>query len=228
MQNSQDLFSIPQDFSEGGIVQLTIILAAAFLCGLATSGIVRTYYREGEPVDVSISRSFPLMAPAVAMVFWLIQFSLPLSLGLLGALSFVRFRTPVKRAEDIAFILLVIASSLACAVGSFGSAALLLVIVALFGLVRRGWKRRGAAGPATLVIHFNDSADPAEWESRLRDTASGVAMVSLTRHDGRTSVVYHVPRLADSSRSKLLAQIEERSPDARVELYFPEAQPAMA
>ena len=47
---------------------------------------------------------------------WLLQYSLPLSLGLLGALSFVRYRVPIKKSEDIAFILLIIAVGLSNAV----------------------------------------------------------------------------------------------------------------
>jgi hypothetical protein len=43
------------------------------------------------------------------------QFSLPLSLGLLGALSIVRFRTPIKEPEEIGFLMVVIASAICCA-----------------------------------------------------------------------------------------------------------------
>ena len=59
-----------------------------------------------------IHRAFPLIAIAVTAIFICIQFSLPLSLGLLGALSIVRFRTPIKEPEEIGFLMVVIATSL--------------------------------------------------------------------------------------------------------------------
>ena len=49
-----------------------------------------------------------LMFP-VTVLFLGIQTSIPLSLGLLGALSFVRFRTPVKDPAEIGFLLVLIA-----------------------------------------------------------------------------------------------------------------------
>ena len=58
-----------------------------------------------------------------------IQFSLPLSLGLLGALSFVRFRSPIKDPQEIGYILLLIASSICCATLNY------LIMVALLATV---------------------------------------------------------------------------------------------
>jgi len=59
--------------------------------------------------------SFPLIALALTAIFLTVQFSLPLSLGLLGALSVVRFRTPVKQPEEVAFLFVVIAASVTTA-----------------------------------------------------------------------------------------------------------------
>jgi hypothetical protein len=62
-----------------------------------------------------IYRAFPLLGISITAIFITIQFSLPLSLGLLGALSIVRFRNPIKEPEEIGFIMLVVAVSLCCA-----------------------------------------------------------------------------------------------------------------
>lgn len=72
----------------------------------------------------------------MSAIFWAIQYSLPLSLGLLGALSFVRFRTPVKKPEDVAFILLVIALSLLSSVFRFYAAGILLGVVFVVVVVK--------------------------------------------------------------------------------------------
>ena len=41
-----------------------------------------------------------LIGPSVTLLFICVQLSLPLSLGLLGALSIVRFRVPIKEPEE--------------------------------------------------------------------------------------------------------------------------------
>lgn len=99
---------------------------------------VHNLYGARSGADAGVEKSFPLLAPSVTAIFLVIQFSLPLSLGLLGALSFVRFRTPIKEPEEIGFILLVIASSLACAVFRFEVSLLLCTL----GLVLAWLKTR--------------------------------------------------------------------------------------
>ena len=57
-----------------------------------------TFYKD-RGTGSQIHRSFPLLGLSITAIFICIQFSLPLSLGLLGALSIVRFRTPIKEPE---------------------------------------------------------------------------------------------------------------------------------
>ncbi len=94
------------------LVLLALSAAAAMLIAQL---YVRFYGRRATGSE--IHRAFPLLAIAVTAIFVCIQFSLPLSLGLLGALSIVRFRTPIKEPEEIGFLMVVIATSLAAATG---------------------------------------------------------------------------------------------------------------
>lgn len=88
-----------------------------------------------------IYRAFPLLGTSITAIFITIQFSLPLSLGLLGALSIVRFRTPIKEPEEIGFIMLVVASALCCATFNFLFLSIILVI-AILGLLFLRYGRR--------------------------------------------------------------------------------------
>ncbi len=77
------------------------------------------YFFARRATGSQINRAFPLLSIAITVIFITVQFSLPLSLGLLGALSIVRFRTPIKEPEEIGFIMLVVSSSLSCATFNF-------------------------------------------------------------------------------------------------------------
>jgi uncharacterized membrane protein YhiD involved in acid resistance len=55
---------------------------------------------------------FLLLIPTMILVITIIKSSIALSLGLVGALSIVRFRTPVKEPEELAYIFIAIAIGL--------------------------------------------------------------------------------------------------------------------
>lgn len=117
-----------------------LTLAALLALSLAASLVVAWAYLRfaaSRTTGTQIHRTFPLVAVAVTAIFLCVQFSLPLSLGLLGALSIVRFRTPIKEPEEVGFILLVIATSLACATANLALLGGLLVVAGIALVVRR-------------------------------------------------------------------------------------------
>lgn len=118
-----------QGTGELGIVEFLVSVSFSLVVGIICMFLYRTYFSDTHDRNESLGRSFVIIAPSISAVFWAIQYSLPLSLGLLGALSFVRFRTPIKKAEDISFILLVIALALLSSVYRFYAAAILLAII---------------------------------------------------------------------------------------------------
>lgn len=115
--------------NEYGIAEYVLAIVFSMAIGVICMMLYRAYYSSDYERNDSLAKSFVVIAPAVTAVFYAIQYSLPLSLGLLGALSFVRFRTPIKKPEDIGFILLIIALSLLTAVFRFMAAGILLFIV---------------------------------------------------------------------------------------------------
>ena len=102
-------------------------LIVSCLVAMAVSALYQVFY-ENRATGSQIHRSFLLMGPSITSLFIAIQFSLPLSLGLLGALSIIRFRTPIKEPEEVGFIMLLIATSVVCATFQF------ILLIVLLGL----------------------------------------------------------------------------------------------
>jgi len=121
---------------EFGINEFIVSLIFSFIASIYIMKLYAWYYRNDYDSNTSLGVSFIIIAPSITSVFYAIQYSLPLSLGLLGALSFVRFRTPIKNPEDIGFILFVIAVALLSAVFRFVAASILISIVTLFVISR--------------------------------------------------------------------------------------------
>lgn len=122
------LTTIPEDVSNVSLYGFVFIIITSIIASLLIAHLYIKFF-DANSTGSRIHRSFPLMGPAVTTIFLTVQFSLPLSLGLLGALSIVRFRTPIKEPEEIGFILLVIACSISIATFNIAFAALLYVIV---------------------------------------------------------------------------------------------------
>ena len=109
------------------IEQFFMLVMISLIVALFVSYLYLTFYRN-RATGSQIHRSFPLLGVSITTIFICIQFSLPLSLGLLGALSIVRFRTPIKEPEEIGFIMLVIATSICCATFNLVFLGILLVV----------------------------------------------------------------------------------------------------
>ena len=60
----------------------------------------------------SFSQVYPLIGIATFIIITIIKSSLALSLGLVGALSIVRFRSAIKEPEELSYIFLTIAIAL--------------------------------------------------------------------------------------------------------------------
>lgn len=118
--------------NELGLLEFSTSIIFSISVGIICLLLYKLYFGQSFDRNESLPRSFMLIAPSVTAIFWAIQYSLPLSLGLLGALSFVRFRTPVKSGEDIAFILMVIALSLLSSIYRFVAAMMFLALIAFF------------------------------------------------------------------------------------------------
>ncbi len=71
------------------------------------------------------SRILPTIALTTLFVITIVKSSLALSLGLVGALSIVRFRTPIKEPEELAYIFTAIAIGL-----GFGAGHMLITSIA--------------------------------------------------------------------------------------------------
>jgi hypothetical protein len=125
-----------QGMQEFGLWPFVTALLVSAIAAFFVSFLYVNFY-SSRATGSHLHQAFPLLGIAITAVFICIQFSLPLSLGLLGALSIVRFRTPIKEPEEIGFIMVVIACSLACATMNFHFLVILLFVALLVLFTKR-------------------------------------------------------------------------------------------
>lgn len=115
MNNLNDLLSV-QQFTEQSI---SAVLVNLFLCMILVSFIGWFYKKFSRSLGgkTHVGAILPLIGLTVFMVITVVKSSLALSLGLVGALSIVRFRTPIKEPEELGYLFLTIAVGLGFGAG---------------------------------------------------------------------------------------------------------------
>ena len=108
------------------VVQFLIMLAVSLGLGL----LIAWHYERYFPFvsrSQGMSKTLVSIALITTLVITVVKSSLALSLGLVGALSIVRFRTPVKEPEDLVYLFL----SIAIGIGSVSYTHLTLPTILL-------------------------------------------------------------------------------------------------
>ena len=105
-------FSLLNEILTPDMIHLDLIptLYSFFMC-VIMSFILRDFYIKRSfslTGKMHIGSIIPVLSAVVFLVILVVKSSLALSLGLVGALSIVRFRTPIKEPEELVYLFLAI------------------------------------------------------------------------------------------------------------------------
>ena len=176
-------------------LDMVISLALALAIGLFIFEIYRKTYR-----GVMYSRSFGVTLLALAMITDLaimtVTSNVVLSLGMVGALSIVRFRTAIKEPLDIAFLFWSIVVGIMLGAGMIPLAVFGSIILGVVLLVFSNHST--AETPYILVLQCEDEAAEQEATAMVMKKVSRQVVKSKTVTKGGIEVTMEV-RLSDST-----------------------------
>jgi hypothetical protein len=109
----------------------------------------------------------PVICLTTLLVISVVKSSLALSLGLVGALSIVRFRTPIKEPEELAYIFLAIAIGLALGADQQEVAALSTIIILVVISLIDKLKPKYSTNDANLMLSVEIDKINTSTESLL-------------------------------------------------------------
>lgn len=215
----------PQAMSQVGVGPFIFLMSVSLAASFLVSFLYLHFY-SNRATGSEVYRAFPLLGVSITAIFVTIQFSLPLSLGLLGALSIVRFRTPIKEPEEIGFIMLIIAVGIAC--GTFKLLFLAVVLgIAIVALIiqSRGPRRlRGAASGAGVIVVSMPEADYRTNATALTEIMEKRldrgSLESLSRQDGQMVIAYNFAGLTSQALRSLQEELRERVSDPSYNIYY--------
>ncbi len=194
---------------------------------LAASVVVYLMYHlfyGSRNIGAGVDRCFILGGPAITALFLGIQSSIPLSLGLLGALSFVRFRTPVKDSAEIGFLLLLIASSIGIATKTYAIVIVLFAAALLALTVQYLVRTRFSLRRFTNLILSLESDAYSRIEDSLNrfmnQQLDNVSVKTVSVMDGRVSLHYQFRKKADFNRTEFVKNLNTIAGSDRVEIFL--------
>ena len=215
-----------QSMNDVGLGAFVFLLTLSLASSLLIAQLYLSFYAN-RATGSQVYRAFPLLGISITAIFIAIQFSLPLSLGLLGALSIVRFRTPIKEPEEIGFIMLVIASALACATLKLGFLGVLLLVALVALLIQRYAARyfMGVPGGGLIVVSLpkdpNDDAAAIQAVTDLLTTRlTRGRLESLSRNADATVISYAFRAPSPEALLDLQAELQRRSANSTVDIFM--------
>ena len=119
-----------EEFSAISINEMIVAIVLSLVLSLFIVLIYRLTYT-GVSFSFSFAGCLVMISMVTAMVILVITSNVVLSLGMVGALSIVRFRTAVKEASDTAFLFWAIATGIICGAGYVTIAILATVLIGL-------------------------------------------------------------------------------------------------
>ncbi|MBQ9032379.1 MAG: DUF4956 domain-containing protein [Parasporobacterium sp.] len=177
------------------ILDMLLAMVLAFAVGLFIFFIYKKTYS-----GVMYSSSFGVTLIALTLVTTLVILAVTsnvvLSLGMVGALSIVRFRTAIKEPLDIAFLFWAIAAGIVLAAGLIPLAVIGSVIIGVIILIFAN--RRSGVNPYIVVIRCADSASEKAAVEYLARKTRKCQIKSKTARKGEIEVNLEI-RLAEDN-----------------------------
>lgn len=193
-----DIFksSFLENVSAVSIVDMVLALVLAFCIGLFIFLIYKKTY-----AGVMYSSTFGVTLVALTMistfVILAVTSNVVLSLGMVGALSIVRFRTAIKEPLDIAFLFWAIAAGIVLAAGMiplavFGS-FLIGIVILLFA------NRKNMVNPYIVVLTCTNHASEETAVSFLKGHTTRCQVKSKTARSGQVELNLEVRLKEDNT-----------------------------
>ncbi len=205
------------------IFNIIFSLIVSIIIGVVISQTYKLTHR-GMNYESTFMTSLVMLAPIVAVVMFFIQGNLVLSLGLVGSISIIRFRTPIKDTRDMVYLFWVIAVGLGAGTYHWGiviisSLAILALIIILYFL-NYGQSQNH---DYILIISGDNQLEQEAIKTVLNQYATNPKMRSQTINKDSWEVVYelHLAKI-DPVVDKLLKDLNNIESISNVSMLAPQ------
>ena len=205
--NPYDIIEIPiLEFIRNLAVGLVLAVVFAWLVSKSTRLVVDT---------TQYMPLFLLLIPTMILIITVIKTSIALSLGLVGALSIIRFRTPIKEPEELAYIFIAIAIGLGLGANQVLATVIgfaVVAIVMLPAMFKRSAAARSHNAYIDVVLQSKDGTkfDMEAFTSILDEASLNYRIKRVTETSERNEITLQVPSLDMAIYEKVKTELSNR------------------
>lgn len=187
----QDIFNsnFLESVSSLSVIDISLTLIISFLIGLFIFQVYKKSY-QSVVYTKSFSASLVMMTMITSLVILAVTANVVLSLGMVGALSIVRFRAAIKDPMDIVFMFWAIASGIVTGAGFYllgivGSLIIGVIIILMHLNVQPN-------KPYLLVIHADSMASEKMVMDKIKSTVGKCQIKSKTVQKNQVELMIEV------------------------------------
>ena len=182
--------------SDISLTSMAIVLLGTFIIGLYIFFVYRyltrsTFYNKGFAISMAI------ISVVTAGIVLAMQSNLVISLGMVGALSIVRFRTAIKEPMDLLFLFWSIGSGIICGAGLFELTIVLALVITIGLLVMQ--LIPVTQSPEILVLKLSEQSAEATVLDLVKKYSPKYKVDSKAVAHGFTTLVIEV-KAAEGSK----------------------------
>ena len=173
----------------------------SILISILLSFLVQQFYKKFSTTlsnKEEFSKNFLILAATTTIIITIIKSSLALSLGLVGALSIVRFRAAIKEPEELVYLFLIISIGLACGAGQFqviiiGVIIILVLIFFYSKSVEKNKIKNLDKLSLSIICNFNAKEKEIEnFKNLLLKKSNFIKLISLVKSDNNTTLNFQI------------------------------------
>jgi len=183
------------NYEQISLAQVFLRYFVASFSGLIISGIYKLYHRD-DKTNVEMMHTLIFIALIISSAMMIIGNNLASAFGLVGAVSIIRFRTVVKSARDMSFVLFAVVAGMSCGLGYLllalsGVAFTGLVMLVIYFVSNRNNGIRSEQ--YRLKLSFKGSlSSRGAIEKVLGEHSDSVQFDSMKIDDERFSFLYRI------------------------------------
>ena len=137
-------------------------------------------------------------------------------MGLVGALSIVRFRAAIKEPEELVYLFLIITIGIGCGAGQFIITTLGIIIILLFILFYSRIETEKIKNleklSLSVICDYNLSEEEIEKISDLlTQQCEYLELISLVKHDKNSTINYKVQLKNFSDLNKIINKVQRKN-----------------
>lgn len=168
------------------------------------------------------SKNFVILAVTTCIVIMIVKSSLALSLGLVGALSIVRFRAAIKEPEELVYLFLIIAIGLGCGANQLRITIIgiifALVLIIIYSRYLKNSKNQIEKIINLGVVIEQDISDHQinELTDEIRKISDELNFISMSRTTNNTTINFDVKPKEFNQLTLLSEHIKKKFKDSKV------------